>query len=79
MFLFVEYIVEQKEWDRKFGLVIIRWVIKKLELYGALDFQKIEFQNRNIHLNNLKTEKIDFQNRDVHLNSLKMDTNCCIV
>ena len=57
MFLFVEYIVEQKEWDRKFGLVIIRWVIKKLELYGALDFQKIEFQNRNIRLNSLKIEK----------------------
>ena len=42
MFLFVEYIVEQKEWDRRFGL---RKSIPKIEIIKSRLFRK-----RRLHL-----------------------------
>ena len=39
MFLFVEYIVEQEEWDRKFGLILITTL--KDDSYSLLHFGHI--------------------------------------
>ena len=47
MFLFVEYIVEQEEWDRRFGLIIMKIV------FFFFFFYKIEIllkPNLNVYL-----------------------------